>query len=428
MKHTLKHTNPTQVELTVTLDASDIAPLKQQAVAKLAKQVKVAGFRPGKTPANVAEKHIDPSVLQQEVLESSVNQYYVEAMMTANMQPLAQPDISVAKFVPGETIEFTAKVEVVPEIKLADYRKVKKTATTKPVKAAEVTEVIERLRKQMAEKKDVDRAAKDGDEVSIDFDGKDAAGKPVNGASGKEYPLNLGSKTFIDGFEENLIGLKAGDKKEFELTFPKDYAHKPLANKKVTFAVTVKAVREFDLPKLDDEFAKKAGPFQTVDDLKKDIKEELTRQQEVTTRNELKNDIIEDILKKSDVPLPKSLVDDQAQMVRQDVMQNLAYRGMTLSDYLEAEKQTEDDWVKKEITPAAEKRVATGLILSEVAKKEKIKVTDEEIHARLQELKQQYQDPKMRAQLDTPEAHRDISSRLATEKTLDKLIEFATAK
>lgn len=426
MKHTLKKLSPTQAELTVTLEAADIEPLAKKALTKLAKQVKVAGFRPGKTPVNVAEKHIDPSALQQEILQNGVNQFYVEAMLAANLQPLSQPDISVTKLVPDQNITFTATVEIVPEIKLADYTKIKKKLEKTPIKVAEVTEVIERLQKQLAEKKEVARAAKDGDEVSIDFAGKDADGVAVNGATGKDYPLTLGSKSFIEGFEENLIGMKAGETKEFVLTFPKDYAHKPLANKKVTFTVTVKAVRELVMPKLDDEFAKKVGPFETVADLKKDIKQELERQQEMTARNDLKNDLLEEILGKSDVPLPATLVQDQAQMVRQDVMQNLAYRGMSLNDYLAAEKLTEDEWLKKEITPAAEKRVATGLILSEVAKKEKVKVSDEELQNRLNELKQQYQDPKMRAQLDTPEAHRDISSRLATEKTLDMLIAQST--
>ncbi|HSX28674.1 MAG TPA: trigger factor [Candidatus Saccharimonadales bacterium] len=428
MKHILTKPSATHAELTITLDAKDLAPIKKAALAKLAKHVKVAGFRPGKIPANVAEKHIDPNTLQQEILEIAVNQYYIEAMLEAKLQPLDRPEIAVTKLVPDETAEFTAKVEVVPEIKLADYTKIKKTPAKVSIKATEVTEVLDRLQRQMAEKKEVDRAAKDGDEVLIDFAGKDADGKEVPGATGTNYPLSLGSKTFIDGFEENLIGLKPSDKKEFTLTFPKDYAHKPLANKKVTFAVTLKKVNELVLPTLDDDFAKKAGPFETLDDLKKDVKAELIRQQESTARNELKNDVIEEIIAKSTVPMPESLVKDQTQMVRQDVLQNLAYRGMTLDEYLKAEATTEEEWLKKEVTPAAEKRVATGLILSEIAKKEGIEVDTAEVHARLDELKRQYQEPKMRAQLDTTEARRDIESRLATEKTIDRILEIASSK
>lgn len=428
MKHTFTKPSATQAELTVTLDAGDLAPLRQAALKKLAKQVKVSGFRPGKTPLNVAEKHLDPAVLQQEILESSVNRFYIEAMLEAKLQPLDQPEISIGKMVPNEMVEFTAKVEILPEIKVGDYTKIKKPAAKVSIKAAEVTEVLERLQKQMATKKDADRAAKEGDDVIIDFAGTDKDGKSVGGATGKDYPLSLGSNTFIPGFEENLIGLKPGDKKEFTLTFPKDYGHKQLANQKVTFAITVNKIQELDLPKLDDEFAKKVGDFATLDDLKKDIKEELTRQQEYTNRNDLKNNIVEEILAKSDVPLPLTLVKDQERMVRQDIQQNLAYRGMTLKDYLEGEGLTEEEWVKKEVTPAAEKRVATGLILSDIAKKEKIEVDDKDVHERLDEMKGQYQDPKMKAQLDTPDAHREISSRLATEKTLDRLIELASAK
>jgi len=425
MKHSFTKPSATQAELTVTLDAGDLAPLKKSALQKLAKQVKVSGFRPGKTPLNVAEKHLDPTVVQQEILENAVNQFYIEAMIASTLQPLDQPEISITKMVPDELIEFTAKVEIVPEITVADYTKIKKPLPKISIKAAEVDEVIERLQKQLATKKEVTREAKDGDEVILDFAGTDKDGQPVNGATGKDYPLTLGSKSFIDGFEENLIGLKAGDKKEFTLTFPKDYGHKVLANQKVTFAVTLKKVEELELPELTDEFAKKTGPFETMADLKKDIKEELTRQQELTSRNELKNQILEEILAKSDVPVPAALVKDQAGMVRQDMLQNLAYRGMTIKDHLEAEGLTEEEWLEKEVTPIAEKRVATGLILSEIAKKEKIEVDEKEIHARLDEVKQGHQDPKMKAQFDSPEAHRDISSRLATEKTLDRLIELA---
>jgi trigger factor len=427
MKHTVTTLSPTRAKVEITLDSADLAPQKAKALQQLAKRVKVSGFRPGKTPTDVAEKHVDPMLLQQEVVEGAVNANYIKALMEAQVQPLDRPQIEIKKFVPYDTLEFSAEVEVVPKIKLADYTKMKKELPKTAVKVSEVNEVIERLRQQLATKKEVERAAKDADEVIINFTGKDDKGAAIKGASGNDYPLRLGSKSFIDGFEENLVGLKPLEQKEFTLTFPKDYGHAPLQNKKVTFTVTVKRVNETTLPAVDDAFAKQVGPFETLAELKKDVKQELTRQQEQSARNQLKNEVVEDIIAKSDVPLPQTLVDDQARMVQADMTQNLAYRGMTLKDYLESEKLNEEEWKKKEVTPAAKKRVATGLILSEIAKNAGIDITDEEVDQRVTETKQQMQDPKMRAQLDTPEARRDLASRAVTEKTLDHIVKTVSS-
>lgn len=428
MKHTITKPSKTTAKLEVAAEPSELESHKNFAVKKLAKNVKVAGFRPGKTPPEIAEKNIDPAALQQEVLEMAVQELYIKAMMESGLQPLDRPQINITKFVPFTTLEFSAEVEIVPEIKLADYKKIKKEAPKVKVTAKEIDEVIERIRGQLTDKKEVDRPAKLDDEVAIDFDGKDDKGTPVAGASGKDYPLRLGSKSFIDGFEDNLVGMKAGDQKEFTLTFPKDYGHAPLANKDVTFSVTVRAVRELTLPEVNDEFAAKAGPFTTVAELKDDIKTELTRQGEQNKRNELKNEVLEEIADKSDIPLPQILVSDQEKAVRQDVTQNLSYRGQSLEDYLKGEKLTEEEWMKKEVTPTAEKRVKNGLILSEIAKQESIEATDDDIDQKVNELKQQFPDPRMQAQLDLPEARRDIASRLVTEMTLERLLDIVTGK
>jgi trigger factor len=425
MKYTTTKPNPTSLVLNVTVDESDLTPLRKSALRKLSSQLKIAGFRPGKVPANVAERHLDPSAIASEVVELAVNQYYVDAIIKEDVQPLTQPKVDIKKFEPYTELEFTAEVEIIPEIKLADYDKIKKTAPKGAVTAEEVNEVIERLRQQFSEKVDVERAAKDGDEVTINFAGKDLDGKPVQGATGTDYPLRLGSKTFIDGFEENLVGLKKDDQKEFTLTFPKDYGHAPLANKKVTFAVTVKKVVEIKLPTLDDAFAKLASPFDTLKELKEDIKKELLKQKEYEATNKLKGELLDEIVAKSDVPMPAALIEDQARVVRQDLTQNLAYRGETLKDHLEHEKLTEEEWVAKEITPMAEKRVASGLVLAQVAKKEDVRVSEAELVAEIEAMKQRYTDPKMRTQLDTEDARRQIVNQLTTEKTLDTLYQKA---
>lgn len=424
MKHTRKNNSDTQVALTVTLDAKDLAHTKQKTIDRLAKKVKVAGFRPGKVPASVAEKNIDPSQLSMELAEDAVNHFMIDLLEAEGIQPLDRPQVELQSYVPGESLEFSAVVETLPKITLGDYKKLSAKKTVGKVADKEVDEVIERMRQGMAEKQDVARVAKLKDEVWIDFHGTQD-GKDVPGASGKDYPLTLGSNTFIPGFEEGLVGKKAGDAFDLPLTFPKDYHHKPLAGAKVNFAVTVKNVKEVVLPKLDDEFAAKCGPFKTVEELRADVKRELTDQKEREALDRLKDELLEQLIKGSKIPAPELLVTDQVANLERDFTQNLLYRGMTLQQYLDDQKTTKDEWREKELRNQAIRRVQVGLALAELSKLEKIEVSMQELEARLAELLQQYgNDEGMRKQLDTPDVRRDLANRLITEKTVDRLVEL----
>ena len=222
---------------------------KQAVLASLSANVKVPGFRPGKAPANLVEKHLDQAALQSEFLDQAINKLYVDAVAQEKLRPVAQPKIEVSKFVPFTTLEFTAEVEAVGDIKLPNYKLIKLAAKKPVVTAKDVSGVLENLRQRGATKEEVKRAAKSGDEVIIDFKGTDAkTKKPIDGADGNEYPLVLGSNSFIPGFEDELIGLKAGGKKTFNLTFPKDYGAKALQNRQVTFAVNVTKSPATDKP------------------------------------------------------------------------------------------------------------------------------------------------------------------------------------
>jgi trigger factor len=277
----------------------------------------------------------------------------------------------------------------------------------------------------MAERVEVKRAAKDGDEVVIDFSGSDEEGKPVNGAEGKDYPLVLGSKTFIPGFEEHVVGMKAGEDKEFEVTFPKDYGVAALQSKKITFNVNAKKVHELKEPKIDDEFAKKAGPFKNLADLKADIKKQLIAEREREAETQRENEIIQKLVEKSSVEVPETLVDEQLQRLEEEEKRNLVYRGQTWQEHLKEEGVTEEQHRERH-RPDAELRVKAGLVLSEVADKEQITVQPEELDIRLQMLKGQYNDAAMQAELDKPEAQQDIAARLLTEKTVAKLVDYAS--
>lgn len=425
MKHVVKKPSDTQVHLTVTLTAADLNPIQQKTIARLAKSVKAPGFRAGKVPATVAAKQIDPNHLNQEVLEDAINATAVQALDAENIMPLDRPKVDVVKYVPGEELEYTAEVEIIPAIKLGDYKKLKATKPKTDVGEKDVAEVIERLQTSMATKEDVDRAAKDGDEVIMDFKGTDKDGKEVAGATGNDYPLTLGSGTFIPGFEEGLIGKKAGDVFDLPLTFPKDYHHKPLAGAKVTFTVTVKAVKEVKNPELNDEFAAKAGPFKTIAELKADITRELTEQKEREAIDKMKDELVEQLVKGSHVPAPDVLVNDQIDSIERDFVQNLMYRGMTLEQYLQQQGLTKDEWREKELREQAIRRVQVGLALAELSKVEGIEVSREQLDSRLKEMLERYNNaPDVAKQLDTPEARRDIANRMLTEKTVDRLVEI----
>lgn len=413
--------SPTRIKLTIAADQPVLDEVKQEVVGRLADKIKVPGFRPGKAPANLAEKHVDPSLLQTEFLDQAVNRLYVDAVRQEGMRPVAPPEVSVTKFVPFSTLEITAEADVVGDIKLADYKKLKLTQSPVTVTPQEVTVVLNNLRGRAAAKSPVDRAAKKGDEVTIDFKGADAkTNEPIEGAAGQDYPLAIGSQTFIPGFEEELIGLKAGQDKKFDLVFPKDYGAKELQGRKVTFEIKVKQIQELKEPKLDDAFAATVGPFKTLAELKADIKKQLTQEKQQSARTAFENEILDKIAAKSTMAIPPALIEQEIDRLEDEEKRNIAYRGQTWQEHLKAEGLTAEEH-REQKRESATGRIKAGLILSEIAEQENIAVTPEELEIRIQLLKGQYPEPAMQAELDKPENRRDIASRMMAEKTLDHL-------
>lgn len=415
-----------KVKLTISASSAYLEPIKTRTLEKLRPQVKLQGFREGKAPLNLVEKNIDPQVLQSEFMEEAMSQLYPEAAQAEKLRPLDRPQITLKKFVPFTEIEFEAEVDVLGPVKLGDYKKIKKTKKVEKVTTEDVQKIIDNLKLRLAEKKEVKRAAKEGDEVWIDFKGANAKGEPIKGADGKDYPLALGSNTFIPGFEEKLVGAKAGDEKTFTLTFPKDYRATSLAGSKVTFTVTVNKVNEVVDPKEDDNFASKVGPFKTLADLKADIKQQLGVEKENEAQTQLEKEIIEELVEKSTVKVPELLIKDQVARDLNELKQSLANQGMTYDEFVASEGTTADAYEKKTVTPRAEQKVKTSLVLAEVSEAEDLQVTAEELESRMQILRQQYQDPQMQTELAKVEVQRDIAARLLTEKTINKLVEYAT--
>jgi trigger factor len=427
MKTTVKHLSDTRVVVTIALDAAELEAAEQVALHKFAKDTKVNGFRKGKAPLELVKKNTDQALLGQETLENALSKGVAEGFLNNDLQALEQPSIEVKKYVPGQEMEFTAEADVLPEITLGDHKRLKATKQKTEVTDAEVEEVIERIAQSSSEKKAVKRAAKMGDETVIDFVGK-LKGEAFPGGTGNDYPLTLGSGSFIPGFEEALVGVKAGDKKDVELSFPKDYHAKDLAGKKVTFETTVKTVNEIVKPKLDDEFAAKVGPFSSMKDLRNDIKREITARNDQKAEDQYKDDLVRDLVKKTKVAAPKALVEMQLQSLEQDLTQNLMYQGMNFEQYLESKGYKDrDEWVKKEAEEAAEFRVKAGLTLAELSKALKVEATSDELASEINTYKTQYaNNPEMAKRFDEPEVQREIANRLITEKTVDELVRLNT--
>lgn len=428
MKTTIEHVSPTKVKLTITLGKEELAAAEQVATVKLAKEVKVSGFRKGKVPASVAAKHLDPNLLAQQTADDALSKAVAEAFLTENIQALDRPEVELKKFIPGQEMEFTAEAEVLPKITLGDYKKLGIKPKQSKVTEADVTEIIERMRDGMSEKHDVERAAKVGDEVSIDFVGK-KDGVAFEGGTGENYDLKLGSNSFIPGFEEGIVGKNIGETFDLELKFPKEYHVADLAGADVTFTTTLKKVRELKKPKLDDEFAKKAdSKITTLKALKDDITSELTKQKEREAGEKLKDELVGKLIEISDIPVPQLLLDDQARSIEQDMTQNLMYQGLTIEQYIANQKfKSREQWHEKEVVPAAEKRVKAGLALAELSKVEKIEASADELAEHINLYKSQYaNNPDMLKRFDEPEAQRDIANRLLTEKTVERLVELNT--
>lgn len=422
MKTKVKKLSDSRVELTVTLDAKDLEPVREKALEKLAKEVKVEGFRKGKVPVEVAQKFIPDNDLNAEVVDAAVRATVIEAFKEAEKSPLVLPSVNVTKYVPGEIVEYTATADIIPEIKLGDYKKLGVKKEEVKVSDKDIKQILDNLAGSFAEKKVVKRAAKLSDEVIIDFVGK-KDGEAFRGGSAKDYKLVLGSKTFIPGFEDGIVGHESGDKFDLELTFPADYGVADLAGAKTVFEVLVKQVNEVTKPAIDDEMAKKCGPFKTLDELKADIRKNLEMQNAQRLGEKFKDDLVNALVKKSKIPTPEVLVDDQVRMIRDDMTRNTQSQGLSFEEFLERNNETMENW-EKEARKIAESRVKASLALQTLAVEQKITVSDDLVAAKVAELKDVYKkSPEALKSLKDPNVKMDIKNRMIIEATLDYLVE-----
>ena len=412
----------TNVSLFIVVDKETIDQHYNQTVDKLARSINVPGFRKGNVPASIAAKHLNEQSVQNEFLESIMNDLYFKAVSETKITPANQPDVSIKKFVPYDNLELEYKVDVIGEIKITDLANLKTKKESAKIKPTDVNKVIEELRQKEAEKKEVNRSARLNDEVVFDFDGIDPkTKKTIPGAKSDDYELVLGSKSFIPGFEEELIGLKKGDKKEFKITFPADYHSSELKSKVVLFKINMKSVKELIKPELTEEFIGKLGPFKKIEDLKKAITDQLQQENDKNSKQVFDNKIVEELVEKSTVELPDSLIESELDRVLEADKRNVQMNGQTFEDHLKSEgvdeKQHRESNRKLAIT-----QIKAGLILSKIANTNGINVSDQELFDRLALLRQYYaSDQAMIEELDDHANQQDIKNRMMVEKTLDFL-------
>ena len=428
MKTSVKYLSDTKVAVNVALGVSELKDAELAALNELGKDIKVPGFRKGKVPVSVVSKNVNPNVLAQKTLESALSKAVADAFISEKLQALDRPEVEVKKFVPGSELEFTAESEVMPKIKIGDYKNLKSTAKKVSVTKKDISEITDRLKKGFASKKTVQRPAKLTDEVNIDFEGK-KDGIAFDGGKGEKYDLVLGSNSFIPGFEDGIIGKKTGETFDLKLTFPEDYHADNLKGAEVVFTTTINEIKEVVEPELNNELAAKAGPFKTVEELEDDIKRGITKQKETEAIEKLKDDLVAELVEKSTVPVPDVLLKDQMKLIEQDTNRNLMYRGMSIDDYIKSLKyKDKNDWLENEVRPIAEKRVKAGLLLAELSKVEKIEATENELLEKINQLGKQYPSEDMRKHLKTPEVQRDVANRILTEKTVDRLVSLNSKK
>ena len=373
MKSAVETLSPTRAKLTVEVPFEELKESLDAAYQKIAQQINVPGFRRGKVPPMVIDRQVGRGAILQEAVNEALPQKYMEALQANELEPLAQPEIEVTRLDDNEALEFTAEVDVKPEIDLVDYHGLSAQVEDLEVTDEDVSEQVEALRERFGTLRDVERAAADGDFVVLDL-AATQDGEPLEGAevSGMSYQVGRGG--MIDGLDDALTGLSAGE----EATFDSALVGGDLVGEPVQVLVKVSQVQERDLPELDDDFAQTASEFDTVAELTDDVRERLGRGKRLEQAAEARDAVLEALLEQMEVPVPDTLVVDELNARRQNLEQQLAYQGMTMTAYLETEGQTQEEF-EAELERRVRDAVAAQFVLDEIAKKEEIGVDQSDL-------------------------------------------------
>ena len=416
------------VKLVIEATAEEFEAGLNTAYNKSKSKINVPGFRKGKAPRKIIEQLYGQEVFFEDAANAIIPDAYAKACIESELDIVSQPKISVTQLEKGKPFVFEAEVAVRPEVELGNYKGVEVSKVDTEATDADVEEEIKKVAEQNSRTITVeDRAVKDGDMTVIDFEGF-IDGEAFEGGKGENYPLTIGSHSFIDNFEDQIIGMNIGDEKEINVTFPEDYHAEELKGKPATFKVSVKEIKEKQLPDIDDDFAQDVSDFDTLDEYKADLKKKIAERKEAEAKKQKETEAIEKIVADSKMDIPQAMIDTQVTRMAEDFAQRLQQQGLSLEMYfkytgLTAEKILDD------MKPEAVKRIQNSLVLEAVAKAENIQVSDDEVNSELSKMAEMYkmEVDKIKEFMGESE-EKQMRDDIAIQKAVDLIVSSAVEK
>ena len=391
----LKKKSQTQVEIEISVPWEKWKKDLDQAVKEISQELKVPGFRPGKAPKNIVEQKVGKEALLNQAAQKAIEKSYVDYVTREKVNVVGSPKIEMKKLAEGNELVYKAIAEIVPEAEVSQgyekkIKKINKEYKEKEIeiKEEEVKKELEKLANSRVKLAAVNREAKKGDQVEVDFQ-VFVGGVPIENGTSKNHPIVIGKGLFIPGFEEKLIGAKAQEEKEFELPFPENYHKKDLAGKKATFKVKVNNIQERQVPEIDDEFAKSLGKFEDLQALKKSVQEGMKKEKESKQKEEKRNKYIDEIVAETKVEIPEVLIKEEMEKMMGEFEYQIQSMGMQVDDYLKKMGKTRED-IQEGWKEQAQKRVKSALALRKLVKDREIKVPSEEVEQEMNKTLQYY--------------------------------------
>jgi len=390
MSYTVENLEKSMAKLTITVSAEDFEAAMVKSYNKNKKNIALQGFRRGKAPRKMIEKMYGPEVFYEDAANFAIPDAYEAAAKECGLDIVSRPEIDVVEIGEGKEFIFTATVAVKPEVTLGDYKGIEVEKKEVKIMATDVNAEIDRVREQNSRMITVDnRGIKKDDTAVIDFEGF-VDGEAFPGGKGDDYPLVIGSHSFIDTFEDQLVGKKVGDEVEVNVTFPEEYHEESLKGKPALFKVTIKEIKKKELPKVDDEFASEVSEFETLKDYKASIKKNLTERKKAEVKREKENAVVEKVVENATVELPTPMVDDQVQQMIQEFAGRIAQQGLSFEQYMQMTGMTPDA-LMGQMRPDAERRIKTRLVLEAIVAAENIKATAKDIEKEIENMASMYQ-------------------------------------
>jgi trigger factor len=401
-----------EAEVLIELNEQDFKPYLEEAANEISKEVKISGFRPGNVPMDVLEQHVGKDMILNHALDKAIPKILTDVVKNEKIEVIARPKVEV---VSKDPIKIKAVAPVYPEVKVEGYDNVKVKAKEVKLGDKEIEETIERVKKQFVEWKEVLRPIEKGDKVELDFEGFDEGGAPLEGTASKNHPIIVGENMMVPGFEDNLIGMKTGEEKDFELTFPKDYHKESFKNKKVKFHVKINKVEKPEYPELNEEFIEKVtGTKKPVEEFKSDVEKDLKKYKEQEARKSLEEELLNKFLDVAKVDFSDILIDEEVDYMLRDMRQNMQQKGIKFEDYLSHMKKTEDE-IREEMKKEAKKRITLRFAINEIMNKEKIEVPEEKVNEQLSQIPNLPKDKE-------EQAKSQIANSLKIEQLFDRFI------